>query len=320
MSRARPDGDGKRSAVQVEGPLEDAASVLRESVDLGHSLLDEAELGTEEVPSALAERAETERGDEEADATVEAESVLAPPEEEQGGETGDPEELETRLEAASEPAELLSLHDEEPLTEALLDEGAGLDELDAQAVEDAIERRGERAGPKRATAAGRALRGGAPGPATAGRSDRGVAPPGVARPAAPAGRKLDAKRFRRLLEADRARLVDLLAEFDREGLRQRSQREDLSSLSAVDQHPADQATETFDRERDLSLREQVEGELAEVARALARLDRGTYGRCEACGRPIGAERLAAEPAARLCLDDQRELERELAVKHRAVEP
>lgn len=318
MSRSRPDGDGKRSAVQVEGPLEDAASVLREPVDLGHSLLDEAELGTEEVPSALAERAEAERGDEEEDATLEAESVLTPPED-QDGAAAETEELEARLEAASEAAELLSLHDEELLTEALLDEGAGLDEIDAQAVEDEIERRGERAGRKRTAAAGRALRGGPPTPA-AGRSDRGVVPPAVARPAVPAGKKLDVGRFRRLLEADRARLVDLRAEFDREGLRQRSQREDLSSLSAVDQHPADQGTETFDRERDLSLREQVEGELVEVARALVRLDRGTYGRCEACGRPIGAERLAAEPAARLCLDDQRALERELAVKHREVEP
>jgi RNA polymerase-binding transcription factor DksA len=44
--------------------------------------------------------------------------------------------------------------------------------------------------------------------------------------------------------------------------------------------------------------------LADVARALERLERGEYGTCEACGQPIGDARLAARPAARLCLRDQ----------------
>jgi RNA polymerase-binding transcription factor DksA len=44
----------------------------------------------------------------------------------------------------------------------------------------------------------------------------------------------------------------------------------------------------------------IEGELADVARALERLDEGTYGTCEACGEPIADEVLADAPAASRC--------------------
>ncbi len=44
----------------------------------------------------------------------------------------------------------------------------------------------------------------------------------------------------------------------------------------------------------------VEAELADVARALERLDDGTYGTCEVCGAALADEQLAAAPAARRC--------------------
>ena len=72
----------------------------------------------------------------------------------------------------------------------------------------------------------------------------------------------------------------------------------------------DPGTETFDREADLSLLEQMEAELADVEHALRRIDDGTYGTCEACGRPIGDDRLEVLPAARFCLADQPAAERE----------
>lgn len=80
-------------------------------------------------------------------------------------------------------------------------------------------------------------------------------------------------------------------------------------LSSVDQHPADEATETLEREQDESILDQFEGELKDIDRALERLDEGTYGTCEVCGKPIGDERLDAMPAARLCIDDQAKAER-----------
>lgn len=106
------------------------------------------------------------------------------------------------------------------------------------------------------------------------------------------------------LDEERARLEGIRDGYDEEGLTSESESENLAELSTADQHQADIGTETFERERDLSILEQVEAELADVEHALRRLDDGTYGTCEACGKPIGAERLEALPAARFCLDDQ----------------
>jgi RNA polymerase-binding protein DksA len=86
--------------------------------------------------------------------------------------------------------------------------------------------------------------------------------------------------------------------------------EAVQELATYDQHLADQGTETFERERDFSVLQRVEAQLHEVDAALARLDAGTYGFCEICGKPIGDERLEAMPAARYCLEDQARAERE----------
>jgi DnaK suppressor protein len=75
-------------------------------------------------------------------------------------------------------------------------------------------------------------------------------------------------------------------------------------LSTVDQHPAEQATETLERELDLGILQSVESELIDLTAALERLDAGTYGICEICGKPIAEGRLEAMPAARYCVEDQ----------------
>lgn len=75
------------------------------------------------------------------------------------------------------------------------------------------------------------------------------------------------------------------------------------------QHPADLASELFDRSKDLSILEGITASLRDVEHAIQRIESGTYGFCEACGRPIGAGRLDALPAARFCLDDQARAER-----------
>jgi DnaK suppressor protein len=82
----------------------------------------------------------------------------------------------------------------------------------------------------------------------------------------------------------------------------------VEELAAAN-HPADVGTELFEREKDLSILEQVDARLTLVDRALQRLDDGTYGTCEVCGEPIGAERLEALPAATLCVRDQARAER-----------
>ena len=122
---------------------------------------------------------------------------------------------------------------------------------------------------------------------------------------------MDTDLARQRLASERERLNGVRATFDDEGLTNQSETDSVGELSSYDQHQADMGTETFEREKDLSILEQVEAELADVEHALRRLDDGTYGSCEVCGREIPEERLEAMPAARLCLEHQAEAEREV---------
>jgi RNA polymerase-binding transcription factor DksA len=122
---------------------------------------------------------------------------------------------------------------------------------------------------------------------------------------------MDTDLARQRLADERARLDGVKSTFDAEGLADESEGDSLGELSSYDQHQADVGTETFEREKDLSILEQVEAELADVEHALRRLDDGTYGTCEVCGKAIPEERLEAMPAARLCLEHQAEAEREV---------
>lgn len=74
-------------------------------------------------------------------------------------------------------------------------------------------------------------------------------------------------------------------------------------------HLADIATETFMREKDLSIARNVRDSLAKVNAALRRIDEGTYGLCVVCGRPIERERLEALPYVDLCIEDKKKEER-----------
>ena len=65
------------------------------------------------------------------------------------------------------------------------------------------------------------------------------------------------------------------------------------------------ASQVFEQQRDLALREHTRTAVAAVEAALARLDAGTYGVCTACGRAIRPERLEALPTAALCIECQR---------------
>ncbi|MGH9263721.1 MAG: TraR/DksA C4-type zinc finger protein [Acidimicrobiales bacterium] len=124
---------------------------------------------------------------------------------------------------------------------------------------------------------------------------------------------MDTDLARQRLADERERLAAVRATFDEEGLTEQSENDSVGELSSYDQHQADMGTETFEREKDLSILEQVEAELADVEHALRRLDDGTYGNCEVCGRPIPDERLEAMPATRLCVEHQAEAERAVRV-------
>ncbi|MCA1709042.1 MAG: yteA family sporulation protein, partial [Actinobacteria bacterium] len=69
---------------------------------------------------------------------------------------------------------------------------------------------------------------------------------------------------RQRLADERERLDEVRSTFDAEGLTEQSESDSVSELSSYDQHQADLGTETFEREKDLSILEQVEAELADV--------------------------------------------------------
>jgi RNA polymerase-binding transcription factor DksA len=108
---------------------------------------------------------------------------------------------------------------------------------------------------------------------------------------------IDEEHVRERLASERDRVTNLIASVRGE-LGDTSETDQLGDLSGYDQHPADQGTETFEREKDLSILEGLESDLAEIEAALQRLEDGTYGIDEVTGEPINAERLEAVPTAR----------------------
>ena len=115
---------------------------------------------------------------------------------------------------------------------------------------------------------------------------------------------IDTESFRTLLQQERDRILNQIAHLHEEN--PRSMEDEVGELtSGLDNHLGDMATVTFDRELDEGLEQGAQQMLAQVDRALSKLDDGSYGLCERCGCEIAEERLRARPWALLCIDDQR---------------
>ena len=112
---------------------------------------------------------------------------------------------------------------------------------------------------------------------------------------------MDAKAARERLEREKADLAGTVRR-----IRERlaiPQRDSGGEIALVDQHPADAASETEARELDVARQAMFQARLGLIDEALARLERGEYGRCEVCGRPIPAERLELVPETPFCVED-----------------
>lgn len=120
---------------------------------------------------------------------------------------------------------------------------------------------------------------------------------------------MDKNRLREQLLAERQRLLDQIGHLEDWGLAGR-ETEAFAELSAYDQHPADQGTETFEREKDIALRDNTWIQLRKVEEALNNLDNGEYGICERCKQPISEARLEAIPYTTLCYDCKEKEEEE----------
>jgi RNA polymerase-binding protein DksA len=82
-----------------------------------------------------------------------------------------------------------------------------------------------------------------------------------------------------------------------------------SSNDGAGDDQADAGSKTFEREQELSIANNRRDLMTQVERALERLDKGTYGRCESCAQPIVKARLQAFPSATLCVKCKQREER-----------
>ncbi|MDA8096588.1 MAG: TraR/DksA C4-type zinc finger protein [Clostridia bacterium] len=80
-----------------------------------------------------------------------------------------------------------------------------------------------------------------------------------------------------------------------------AQEDSISELSMYDNHPADVASETFERSKDLALWGDARLVLGAIDDALDKIDQGRYGYCDHCGAEINMERLEAIPYTTMCM-------------------
>jgi DnaK suppressor protein len=119
---------------------------------------------------------------------------------------------------------------------------------------------------------------------------------------------IDIAHFQEELELARGRIMKTIEHHDIGTASLEEETGDMLSGSA-DNHMADTATETYERELDEGLEEDARDQLRQVEKALERIESGEYGRCEICGKEIPVDRLEAVPWTTLCIDDARRLAR-----------
>ncbi len=99
-----------------------------------------------------------------------------------------------------------------------------------------------------------------------------------------------------------AEVVESLVELQSNLTAQLSELDGEETEIAVDDNFADSGQVAAEEGENRALAAQLRDQLDDIERALAKLDDGTYGTCEVCGQPIGADRLEAVPTARFCIE------------------
>ena len=120
---------------------------------------------------------------------------------------------------------------------------------------------------------------------------------------------LDTDRFRKLLVERRDQVANALENLHKENAGSLEDETGELVSGSADQHLADTATETVEREIGNTLEEHDERLLEAIDAALQRVEDGTYGKCVNCGAQIPEERLEAMPWATLCIECKRKEER-----------
>jgi RNA polymerase-binding protein DksA len=113
--------------------------------------------------------------------------------------------------------------------------------------------------------------------------------------------KKDLDELRKRLLEERAELESQLTTIEETSFA--SSQSDMSGEVSFDEENADAGTFTFERERDLSIENNVRDLMGKIDRALSRMEEGTYGVCSRCGKPIEKARVKALPYVDLCIKD-----------------
>ena len=117
--------------------------------------------------------------------------------------------------------------------------------------------------------------------------------------------QIDTEHFRARLEDEQRKVRNAIQYLQKENPAVPEEITGDLAMGPGDNHLADLATETIDREIDYTLEENSGNVLREIEAALKRIDDGSYGICRACGKPIEPERLEYLPWATQCADDAR---------------
>lgn len=112
--------------------------------------------------------------------------------------------------------------------------------------------------------------------------------------------RISNKKYQEMLERLKSEYSELLKSVD-DKLHD-PMADNLSELSLYDNHPADIASEVYERGKEMGLRNYVLQQLAKVENALEKLANGKYGYCDKCGQPISRERLETIPLTTMCVN------------------
>ena len=112
---------------------------------------------------------------------------------------------------------------------------------------------------------------------------------------------IDIKKITKIIETQRDAIASKI---------KRLRREDPFSTTdrSIIVEPGTDAGMLFGHEQVVVLEQRLKNDLAEIEKALLKIKKGTYGKCEKCGKAIDMRRLEAKPSAIYCLDDEKKIE------------
>ncbi len=141
-------------------------------------------------------------------------------------------------------------------------------------------------------------------PARRGSKD-GAAPSSNGKPNHP----FDAKALKEIKKALIGQKAELQDQLQTEAQAFSSSESEIASDIRSDENPAEAGTATFEREKHLSIANNVQDLLDKSSKALDKIAQGSYGICEVCSKPISPERLKALPHALMCIECKKAEER-----------